>query len=251
MNKEDLDIIDEYLAGTLSQENAKAFKERLQTDAKFKDEFDQIKLIIAGIKYAGKIKTLNKIKQIENTLPEINIGHKQQVSLKLNRWYLVAAAILFMILSMWFLIPRKAQKYTTIALYESYFEPYPNVAYPVTRYEEQNLTLIQKAFVEYDKKNYSEAIRLFKCSPDYAKNQTTVFYLAVASLANNDSKQATQLLLSLLQQNPVLNDKVQWYLGMCYLKENNIDSAITFFKDLSETENAYTQRAILILKKLK
>jgi tetratricopeptide (TPR) repeat protein len=120
-----------------------------------------------------------------------------------------------------------------------------------TRFDNDSLTTVQKAFAEYDQKNYPKAITLFKTIPGFEKDQTISFYLAIAYLSINDSKNAEQLLLSLLNKNQAINDKVQWYLGLSYLKNNKISMAVEHFKNLAVTENNYTQNAIKILKKIK
>jgi len=255
MKLQDLDIIDQYLEGTLSKEKVKTFEQRLQTDNALNDQFKQTKLLISGIKYSERINMLNKIKQIENSLPEIKLQNKHKpLVMKLftdYRYYSAAACILVIIAFTLYFISKKIYNYNSKELFEAYFEPYPNVVYPITRFDEGSLTPAQKAFYEYDQKNYTIAIELFKSLPNYATDQTITFYLAIACLAKDDSQQATKHLLSLLNKNPTINDKVKWYLGLCYLKENKNSLARAYFKDLSETENSYTQKAIRILKKIK
>jgi hypothetical protein len=63
MKKRDLDIIDQYLDGTLSFEEKTAFELRLGNDGEFFREFEQIKLIIKGIQSIALIEELERIRQ--------------------------------------------------------------------------------------------------------------------------------------------------------------------------------------------
>ena len=92
---------------------------------------------------------------------------------------------------------------------------------------------------------------LFKAIPGFEHDQNISFYLAVAYLAINDCKNAEQILLLMLNKNQAINNQVQWYLGLSYLQENEINKAVKHFQNLSIAESNYTQNAIKILKKIK
>jgi tetratricopeptide (TPR) repeat protein len=253
MKQQDLDTFDEYLKGVLSDQELKDFEQKLQADDQFRARLEQVKLVVAGIRYSARADALEKIKRIENDLQKIKKKKKTIIAKVLSDYsYYIAAACLFLfIMGSLYFFPKSGQKNNGKELFESSFEPYPNIAHPAMRFKDDNLTMVQKAFAEYDRKNYIKAIELFKKAPDFEKDPTIVFYLAISYISINDSEKAERNLLSLLDKHPSINDQVKWYLGICYLKENKTSLAVKYFKDLSETQNYYTQEAIKILKKIK
>ena len=68
MKRKELELIDQYLEGTLSQRTVATFELRLRDDGKFRAEFDQIKFIIEGIRYSVIADELSRIKQLNHFL---------------------------------------------------------------------------------------------------------------------------------------------------------------------------------------
>jgi tetratricopeptide (TPR) repeat protein len=253
MRQQDLNIIDQYLIGTLSELETIEFDHRLQSDDKFRGQFEQFKLIISGIQYSARIDAIAKIKQIENAMPKIVKTGKPKNLKLLNPYiyYAVAGCLFICLVFSLFYLNYKGKHENNKTLFSAYFEPYPNVAYPATRYVNDSLTIVQKAFAAYDQKNYNEANEFFKAIPGYEKDPTISFYLAVTYMAINDCKNAEKFFLKLLNKNQAINDKVLWYLALSYLEENNTTKAAEYLQQLTVTQNIYTENATKILKNIK
>ena len=253
MKPQELEMVDRYLAEKLTEQESEEFEHRLQSDDKFRGQFEQVKLIITGIQCSARMDELAKIKRIENTLPKIVKKDKPKIIKLFIEYgsYAAAACLLIFIVYALFHFTGHGKHENNKKLFTVYFEPYPNIVYPTTRFDNDSVTKVQKAFAEYDQRNYPKAITLFKALPGFNKDQTISFYLAISYLSIHDGKNAEQLLLQLLNKNQAINDKVQWYLGLCYLENNKIGLATEQFRNLAGTENNYTQNAIKILKKIK
>jgi len=70
MKKRELETIDNYLAGSLSSEETIAFENRLREDAGFREEFEKIRLIIAGIKYSAISEQLDHVRLLNRFLED-------------------------------------------------------------------------------------------------------------------------------------------------------------------------------------
>lgn len=46
MRPQELETVDQYLAGKLTEQESEEFEHRLQSDDKFRGQFEQVKLII-------------------------------------------------------------------------------------------------------------------------------------------------------------------------------------------------------------
>ena len=77
MNKGEIDIelIEKYLDQELSEVEQSEFESKLQTEKGFQEDFDQVKLLIEGIRYSGSKSSIrSKIEHLEATLPDIELG---------------------------------------------------------------------------------------------------------------------------------------------------------------------------------
>jgi hypothetical protein len=70
MKRKELELIDQYLEGTLTQQATATFDQRLCVDKKFRLDFEEIKLIIKGIRYSAFVDELSRIKQINRFLEQ-------------------------------------------------------------------------------------------------------------------------------------------------------------------------------------
>ena len=79
MKRKELELIDEYLEGTLSDEATLLFEQRLNIDGKFRAEFNQIKLIIEGICSLAFVDDLSRTKQINRFMEQGGILLRQNI----------------------------------------------------------------------------------------------------------------------------------------------------------------------------
>jgi len=114
VSQEILEQIDQYLEGTLSNQALKTFEERLKTDASFKELVEEQQLIIRSIK---KKKLLEVKKKLSSFHEDMEAAESSEVTKEtgeaivrplnskrpLGRWLSVAASLLLLIGSYFFL----------------------------------------------------------------------------------------------------------------------------------------------------
>jgi uncharacterized small protein (DUF1192 family) len=166
---------------------------------------------------------------------------------KRNRriYYSLAAAIVIAFTAV-LLFRSRTPSYEPV--FAEYFKPYPN-AIPIVRGEESNSPL-ESAMAEYEDANYGEALAILKTLIiSQPKNDTANFYAGISSLCLNDARFAVAFLHNVSEQSG-LADQTAWYLGLAYLKQNNVDAAKAQFTKLSSREGRLGQRSIEILHRL-
>jgi tetratricopeptide (TPR) repeat protein len=133
-------------------------------------------------------------------------------------------------------------------LFAEYFKPYPNMI-PIVRGEGSSGAL-ESAMAEYENANYGEALTILKTLiAGEPQNDTASFYAGVSSLCLNDSRSAIVFLQN-VSEHSGLTDQTTWYLGLAYLKQNDMDAAKGCFGKLSSKEGIFKQRSIEMLSGL-
>lgn len=242
MMQEDLDIVDRYLEGTLSEQERTAFEERLLQDEELRQQVAEMKVIHAGIIQASRKLALQNLKDLESTLPIVS---ENGLSLWYNTW-LQAAAVLLIGLVTYALWPDAVDEQ---ALFATHFEVYPNIIMPTVRGEMPNdSTLKTMAFRAYDQKQYEEATDLFNSIEQ--KDESILFYLGNCYLANNQAEKALPLFEKVLNEYEVFDEQAAWYIAVSYLKREERERARQALEKVVTRNGAYKEKAQTILKKL-
>lgn len=126
INQETLEQIDQYLEGTLSNQALTAFKERLKTDASFKELVEEQQLIIRSIKKRKLLEVKKKLSSFHEDMEATKPVEKPTAApqsiirpLKGNRrirsWLAAAASVLLLVGSYFFFLEDANVSNTTIA----------------------------------------------------------------------------------------------------------------------------------------
>lgn len=242
MMQENLDIVDRYLEGNLSEQERTTFEERLLHDEVLRQQVDEMKLIRAGIKHASRKAALQNLKALESTLPPVN---NNGLTLWANTW-LQAAAVLLIGLVTYALWPAAVDEQ---ALFATHFEVYPNIIMPTVRGEMPNdSTLKTLAFRAYDQKQYEEAAVLFDRID--TKDVDILFYLGNCYLANSQAEKALSLFEKVLSEYEVFDEQAEWYIAASYLKLEERERARQALEKVVTRNGAYKEKAQIILEKL-
>lgn len=240
--QENLEIVDRYLEGSLSEQERTAFEERLLHDQILQQQVTDMKLMRAGIKQASRNAALQKLKVLEETLPAVNQN-------RLNIWYntwLQAAAVLLIGLLVYIFWPVSVDEQE---LFATHFEVYPNIIMPTVRGEVINDSTIKAlAFSAYDQKKYEEAAALFSSIDQ--KDATVLFYLGNCYLASNQAERALPLFEKVLNEYEVFDEQAEWYIAVSYLKLEERERAKQALEKVVARNSAYKDKAQTILDKL-
>lgn len=218
------DLIDRYFENSLSPKEQKLFNDLLQNDSDFKDEFlfqKDLKQVIA----------ISQQEELRSTLSQIEgkVQKNSRFMIVPKRWMVAASLLLITTLGTWGV---KSLYYpSNEVIYETYFQADRNTIQPVVRGESLN-TIEYRAFVAYEARDYYKAINLFNSvkTPD---ETYIVYYKGLCFLALEKADEAIALLNQVADRTPLegksddLREKANWYLAMAYLKNNEINKAIS------------------------
>lgn len=221
-----LDLIEKYFDNTLSPEDHILFKELLQNDIDFKNEFVFQKDLKKVITIDQQVELKNKLQDFEENIPK----NPRIFNLKKN-WLAAATIALVFGISFGYFMSNYFPSEEN--LYAQNFVPYRNIIQPINRGAKEN-TIKYRAFLAYENKNYHKAINLFNSIKNNDENYVP-FYKAMCYLSINNPSDAILLLIPIadsLNRNNIDKNFDQlsiWYLGLAYLKIGNKKEAISKF----------------------
>ncbi|MDC7999699.1 CDC27 family protein [Aequorivita todarodis] len=213
-NRETQELIDAYLLDTLDPEAQADFKERMKLYPEFRAMVEEQKTLIRGVEEH----TLKN--SLDNFHAEIvEIPEKKWLS---PGWLALAASFLILIsVSTWAILSsgNSPQK-----VFAANFKPDPGL--PTTMSTSSNYDFYY-GMVNYKRKEYNEAISswetLYAANPE---NDTVVYFLGVANLANGNARQAKKYLQSAKEKpEGAFYEDALYYLALALLKENKIKEA--------------------------
>jgi hypothetical protein len=233
MEKETL--INHYFEKLLSAEEQKQFDLLMQSDVDFAKE-------VAFQKSLKKAITLNERAELKRKFTSFEPKKAKVKSFKI--WY--AAASLFLIAGLGFYF----SKNSNAAIYEEFYQSYPNVVAPTVR-GEQKEDIKSEAFYEYDSGNYEKSLALFSAIYESEKDDYALFYKALSQMELQKTNDAINTFNQFdLNKNNAFTPFVKWYLALAYLKDNQKEKAMPLLKSLSENENPQQEMAQKLLTEL-
>lgn len=234
MEKETL--IQKYFNATLTLKEQALFTNLLNNDVDFKKEFEEFKNLKLAIRDEERIALKTEFKKID-AVKKVSLFSK----------FMVAASLAFL-LSVGSYFMFKDNTVTNKELFANNFKVSINVMHPVVRGKE-NISKIEKAFVYYENGDFTQFIKTMEAS-NY-KNKDYNFYIANAYIANKNYKEAKLVLEDYLQyKNAKFITKSHWYLGLVYLKLEDLNSAKKEFEKVTENGDFNSKKATILLKKL-
>jgi len=257
LSDQDIEQIERYLLGELTDEERTALEQRMKTDPEFADEVSFMRDIINVSKQEGRQhlrEHLKKAEQKEAAKIEAEINQETEAEKKWNKtnfinrrnwiyWATAAAAAIFVGLYFGIITPSGLGK----KIYNEHFEPYPNKVIPSTRgievpenfahFSQEEYNLVVRAMKHYQRGNYKEASELFEQHVNRKKeNAALIFYKGISQLKSGKEKQAEENLRYILNnKESEFRQEAQWYMALTYLKVNEIESARETLKKISET----------------
>jgi len=232
--QENVDLIDAYLLGNLDSDQLFEFKQRMDLYPDFRLMVNEQKTLMQGIEEGNLRNSLNDFHTEIKDEP-----HKKWMS---REWLALAASILVLIsVSTWAFLnsgnsPEK--------VFTSNFKPDPGL--PTTMGTASDYEFYY-GMVNYKRKEYAEAINRWE--PLYAanpENDTVVYFLGVANLAQGKARQAEKYLQMIREKTEsVFYEEIRYYLALSLLKENKIEEAKNVLEQSESSAN------IVLLKELK
>ena len=251
MNSKELENqtrIDAYLMGHMNASEKTEFEKDLKKDSVLKNQLDETRMIIGGLKYVKRKDLIQKMKAThKNTKPLASVGKTRSI------WILAAASIVLIIIST-ITFQYLNTSFTPDDIYAAHYEPYPNVIAPVVRSTDEidvdELEQKKKKALElYENGEFSEALQIMAELDNSMNEYWLTFYRASALMALSEFQNAIALFQPLSESDNAFKDQSTWYLGLCYLKLEDLKKAEIQFKKISNND-VYGQKAQRIIKAL-
>ena len=228
-----LELIDAYLLGKLDTDELAEFNSRMDSSAAFRLMVEEQRAVMQGIEEQNLQKTLDGY--------HAEIKEEPQKKWLSREWLALAASLVILIgVSTWAILNNSN---SPEKVFSSNFKPDPGL--PTTMGTSSDYDFYH-GMVNYKRKEYAEAIHrwesLYAAHPD---NDTVVYFLGVANLANGNARQAEKYLqLAKKESKSVFSEEIRFYLALALLKGNKIEEAKTVL------ENSETAANKLLLKEI-
>ena len=142
-------------------------------------------------------------------------------------------------------------------LYDTYFDTYPNLILPTTRGGQENGGILEKAFFNYDRRQFEEANRAFETYLQNNKDSRISFYQAMGLMNSRKLEEAKKILVSVEKSENESFEYMQetrWYLALLYLREGNKENAVKLLETNKAKESDFkleeTDDLLVFLKEL-
>ncbi|MBN1781763.1 hypothetical protein JW948_11600 [bacterium] len=186
---------------------------------------------------------------MEETSDLGGVGPSQKKTVRFRKihWLAAAAILLIGLFTVNRQIHRQPQH---LALFHQEFEPFPNII-PFVR-SGNDPSVFERGLQYYSLNDYQNAFPLLKEAAYTDKDSSlAAFYTGISALALGESAEAVQYLNRASSvDNKTVQDALDWYKGLAWLRIGNPDSVRVYFSKLSGTEGPYQNRSRKILQVL-
>lgn len=210
ISEHDQILIDKYLRSSLTTAERAEFDERMQ-DPGFAAHVDAMREIQTAVAAEGRDGLRQMLRMWDRTraarrLPLMRIG-------------VAAAAVIVLLLGVYFLLPQDRPD----SLASAYLEPYPNVVAPIEK-GDQGLSEFEQAFQLYEAGRYTRAEKIFATLDQ--RNHSVQFYRAINHLmAGDDEAAMTALQHITADQGHAYFKPAMWYLALAQINLGRLDEA--------------------------
>lgn len=273
LSDKDLEQIENYLLGELTEAEKEKVEQRMKEEKEFAGEVDFMRDVMQTAKQEGRTKLKNKLNETEKKYAsDIEARLKQEtdqepdgkkiLKLRHRKWLYLVATVAAAAIGFYFGIILPSNQGPK--MYDKYFKPYPNKVIPSTRgekvpaqfahYTQEEYNLVVRAMKYYERKDFEKAVELFeKHVPIRKENAGLILYKGISQLKTGKEEKAIQSFRYILNlKNSNFQNQSQWYLALAFLKTNKTESAFKILQIISEKQNhPYKKKADDIIVNLK
>jgi tetratricopeptide (TPR) repeat protein len=225
-NDKQLERIESYLEGMLTQQERQEFEQQMETDPALALAYQQQLAILEAIEYQGNERLRPQLDQIYR---EEVLGERADTPIRKIRIFqrLAVAASLLLVLSvgLWLLLRAPAHERLFTAYYE---RP------AATMFRDGQTSESEEALNAYQDDRFAEAIeQLEELDQSGTTTPEDLLVLGISYL-EVDNYQEARSTLQRLEDNPNWLDAATWYLALIYLRQNQSEEAIPMFRALAD-----------------
>lgn len=238
--------IEQFLANEMAPAERAAFKNELRLNPDLAEELKLSQSIDSAVSREDVIDLRQKLIAAINASREVKTDIPV-VRLNSRRWWYAAASLLALCAVAATLYMQTNRQISNDSLFTQYYNS-ENIV-DLTRGDEN----IVEAVIKFQQKDYQTASELFRGI--LAKDNSNIavwFYYGISNIETKSYDNAIKAFNTIIKHNDNLYvEHAEWYLGLCYLKNNQKDKAIDQFVGVaSNPDNFHRQEARNILDKL-
>lgn len=242
-NKEfDSEEIEKYLRHELSSEEHQAFENNLLLNPALAEEAKFQEQLVRGMNAYFCREQLKPLLQETEIKLRAEESRKGQSGKGYFPWLIaMAASFLLLITAGYFIL---ADTTSAPQLYEAYYQPYPNIAAPLERSGNEEVT--ENPFALYEQRAYELAVPAFEKAMKNQQNPQPAlrFYYALSLLQTDKTAEAIDQLKAVsTARDTRFFSPSRWYLALAYLKQDTPGEAKRLLKELSAGNSAYQEKA--------
>jgi tetratricopeptide (TPR) repeat protein len=238
--------IEQYLANEMAPGERTAFRKEVRSNPELARELKLSQSIDSALMKDDVLDLTKKLIAAINASREIK-PEVRVVKMHTRKWWYAAASLLVLCAVAATLFLQTSRNLSNDVLFSQYYNS-ENIV-DQTR-GDQNIV---QAVIKFQQKDFSTASRLFKEILDKDNSNIAVwFYYGISNIETNNYGNSEKAFKTIIAQNDNLYvEHAEWYLGLCYLKNNQKAKAIDQFKVVaSDPDNFHRQEARNILEKL-
>ena len=230
-------LLEKYLLNSLDSAEREEFDQLMDQDEEFRKEVLTQERLVKGIRFNHLEDKMNMLKNLEEASTKKE-KKGRIVNLLLDRRLAIAASITVIVaVGIWVF-----QGGGSSDLYNEYYTFLP--ATEVVRGDESGFG---SALSSYNAKNFEEAEKALNNFSEVR----AIFYRAICLMELGHYSQAAGLFQNYIDQNDNEPLPAEYYLGLCYVKLDDIEKAKEALNSVSESETYYFNRAQELVEALK
>lgn len=239
-----LNHIELYLRGELSEEEIADFEALLKEDVSLKKQVENHRQFLKGVDISFNRELKQMLVDVESNIEDVPLRKTKRFKAIYPLMGMAAAIASLIIVFFTF----QDDKISSESLYAQYYKVYPNAESPVLRSTNNE----DNPFAYYEKREYASALELFnKMQASDPENSALLFYSAMCQLELDHPETGIELFdLVISREDPDYKRPALWYQSLAYLKIANIKESRAILEHLNKGDDLYARKADDLLKNL-
>lgn len=239
-------IIENYLNGTASKAEEIWLLGEMETDKNLTSEVELRRRTNKILEDRRVIELRNKLEVIE--FRKRSLSPVKRTAIRVAKYAAAVACIALISSALYFPFRSTPADH----LYNKYYSAYELPGTVRSAGTESNI-MMRNAINSYKAHDYKTAISyLEKILGSGVQNVESEFIYGMANMGVHNYPVASKSFSKVIQQNDNLYiEDAAWYLGLCYMMNNETDKAVRQFEYISASKSRYSKEARKLARKLK
>jgi tetratricopeptide (TPR) repeat protein len=242
-----IDQYERYLDGDLDEKSMSEMEEAIANDKELAELLQGHKLMLEGIRFAGRKELKGKMSEWDAAMSEISDQGKNEPKVRKLRWYYAAASVAILAFTFTFVYQYNANTYPRIA--NNHYEQYKSSGTSTRGANSENTT--NKSILEqYALGNYEAVIEMAADLNVEEMSEVVQFHIACAYMGMKKYDEAIPLFEALTGVGIPNRNASKWFLALAYLYKDDPDKAMPLLNELASTQSKYSILASEVLNVL-